>query len=465
MAKETKDFDITSTLKFIQGFEAEHGCIFENDQEVEKPKFNPAKYVSKIPHDFVFENEIGYYKWNCKVWDPLEDIQMTHLVMDYGPKIFKSSQISEIQKLLTKRIMLHPRRMDEDKKHVCLKNGVMNIETGDFKKHSKEFYISHHMNVNYKPGSKCEAWLKFLSEVLVTDNGATDQALIDVLQEFFGYSLTPFTKFDKALLLKGEGRNGKTKIINIWQRMLGNGYYSNVTISQLNEEFRRIDIRGKLVNFSSETAIESLLEDSYFKAVVSGDKIDGCRKYHQSIAFNPFCKLVFAMNDLPKSRDKTLALYERFLIVPLKRRFMDVNEIGYDMENPLIGVKDKDLEKNLALELDGIFIWALEGLGRLFGNNKFTKAISSDSELDEYKNSNNPIIPFLVDNYEECPGQSVEKDSMYDDYKEYCSKNGFKPFSAPNLFKEVYQHFPYCKSVRIGHRSSRTWIISGIHKI
>ena len=61
---------------------------------------------------------------------------------------------------------------------------------------------------------------------------------------------------------------------------------------------------GKLINLSSEVE-GSHLGSEYFKKIVTGDTINGAFLYRDSFDFNPFVKLVFAMN---KNRIKSLLM-------------------------------------------------------------------------------------------------------------------------------------------------------------
>ncbi|MCU0372254.1 MAG: DUF5906 domain-containing protein, partial [Ignavibacteria bacterium] len=144
---------------------------------------------------------------------------------------------------------------------------------------------------------------------------------IKLLQEFLGLCLTTNVKFQKALLLLGTGSNGKSIIIQVMERIWGKGNFSNIELHALSNKHYVIELQNKLVNFCSEIDHKGAFSSDVFKRIVSGETLTGDRKFKDPAKFNPYCKLLFAANDLPKTSDTTRGYFRRFLILKFNRRF------------------------------------------------------------------------------------------------------------------------------------------------
>ena len=100
--------------------------------------------------------------------------------------------------------------------------------------------------------------------------------------------------------------------------------------------------------------------------------------------------------------------------------------------------RDPNLIEKLAAERDGIFMWALDGLKRLIANGyAFSETESTKAELQRYKVESNSALSFV----EECCVLEDEaecvREELFQAYRDYCLKNGFKPMSQANFNKDV----------------------------
>ncbi len=141
---------------------------------------------------------------------------------------------------------------------------MFNLRTMEIKKHDKEFYAAFSLPFAFDPdrAGRCERWLTFLDETIQTP-GPILQA-----QEFADYCLTPEVRYEKALLLLGPGADGKSKFISILEALVGADNCSAVSFQDLEDQFHRSSLYGKLLNISTEVGSKAM-ESAYFKAIVS----------------------------------------------------------------------------------------------------------------------------------------------------------------------------------------------------
>ena len=85
-----------------------------------------------------------------------------------------------------------------------LKNGTLDLETGELGGHEQSDFLTQLSDIEYDPGANAPRWEAFLQEVM-----NKDQEMIDFLQRAIGYSLTGATGEQVLFFMHGAGANGK----------------------------------------------------------------------------------------------------------------------------------------------------------------------------------------------------------------------------------------------------------------
>jgi len=155
------------------------------------------------------------------------------------------------------------------------------------------------------------------------------------------------------------------------------------------------------------------------------------------------------MNELPKVKDNSYGFYRRLVVVPFNKRFEGK-------------AADKTLSKTLLSELDGIFLWALEGLYRLYRNDGFTESKSAREMLGQYQFQNNPVQAF-VDEWCVLDSEGViAKEELYRAYERYAKDFRYERLSKNSFFRDLYGAFPELKKFRPGPKDQREYAVKGI---
>lgn len=95
-------------------------------------------------------------------------------------------------------------------------NGVIDLTTGRLRLAVPEDFITLSASVSYASEAECPLFEKFVHDIM---DG--DEEMIIYLQKAAGYGLTGIVKEHAMFILFGEGRNGKSLLINILQRLMG----------------------------------------------------------------------------------------------------------------------------------------------------------------------------------------------------------------------------------------------------
>ncbi len=411
--------------------------------------FQPAKYAQSILQSktLIYKPNDGLYEYlhDRGYWKPIHGTYVESIALTRLGDSAVTSRLIDIRKLVERSCLFPDDRDFNDIEGLLnVKNGMFHIQTKILVEHHEAYHSTIQLKVNYNPAAKCPRWEQFLVEVF-----EGDPELIALIQEFMGYSLVPDTRYEKALLMIGEGANGKSTLIKVWEQLLGPENISSVTLPNLQNQFHRVTLHRKLVNMAAELNSMTVNQSDYFKRIVSGDTIDAAHKLKPVFSFRSYARLVFAMNRMPQVKDTSHGFYRRLILVPFNRKFD-----GDDA--------DKRLSDKLLAELDGIFLWALEGLDRLYRNDGFTEPQSSRKRLAGYKRANNPLVAFVEDCCKLDLDANSKKDDLYKAFKDYCTEYGYPLASENEFFKELYAAYTTLKAARLGPREMRDHYVKGI---
>ncbi len=310
-----------------------------------------------------------------------------------------------------------------------LKNGLFDIASETLIPHSPQVKSTIRLNVSYNKDAKCPKWRKAISEIL------EDEGKISVFQEYCGLCLTKETRYAKALFLIGEGANGKSTLLALLEHILTSLNVSSIPLEMLKNNNYVANLFNKLVNISFETNSKSEVYDATFKSIVTGDLMTADAKYGHPFDFRPYCKLIYALNNMPRVSDKTLSFYRRLLILRFNKTFEGASD-------------NKGLKEELLTELDGIFLWCLEGLRNLRQRGDFKPTEEMEREVKDYQRENNAVLVFAEEKCNIDPKASTTKQILYDTFKIWCEENGHKPASQRHFTNDLKKAYPSLKDGR-----------------
>src|SRR2546427_3598918 len=329
-----------------------------------------------------------------------------------------------------------------DCQYINLRNGRLDWATGELQPHTPAVFTTVQLPVEYDPTAPCPAFDQYLQTTFEADD-------IPLIEEILGWCLVPDRRFEQAIMLTGEGENGKSVFLDLIGYLLGEDNVSNVALQDLEENrFRAAELYGKLANVFADLDARGLQTSSMFKTLTTGDPITAERKHAHPFRFRSYAKLLFSANKIPPSRDKTHAFYRRWTMIPFTRTFD-----GKD-GNP---TPDKDLRDKLKKECAGVFNHALVGLKRLALNQAFTQTKSVLKTKQAYIRSNDHMRVFI----EEClladkDGMIVKKE-FRDLYKNWCDRRGVKALHDAAIKDALGTAFPRLDECREDKKSPWYW--------
>lgn len=357
----------------------------------------------------------AWHEYSDGVWMPCRRVQWSVWEKLKDIKIFgvrpTASKVASIEKYLQEYLALDDSLVDNQPQYINLQNGLFNVETYKLEPHLREAYMTSQLGFAYDEDADCPNFRKFLSESLVKNDGLMDFELQCLLLEGMGYSLTANTDYRVSFWLVGASGTGKSVLINVIQRLAGTSHTAIDLDELTNNPYQLSDIAGKRLVTFTEPKANSVLADNHYKRIVSQDTIMARQIFGKPFRFVPICKLWGAMNDMPRVVDRSDAVFNRVLIIPMNRVMPEEK-------------KDLKLGEKLETELAGIFNMAIIGLKRLRRANGFTKANQAEQAREEYKAENDIESAFI----EECcvrnPSAQTNSQALYDAYSQWCRRNG-----------------------------------------
>jgi putative DNA primase/helicase len=297
-----------------------------------------------------------------------------------------------------------------DANTVNVQNGLLDVRKRVLRPHSPGFLSPVQIPVEYDPGAQCPAWDKFILDVFPKDTQA-------IAWEIPAWLMTPDTAIQKAILLTGDGANGKSTYLRAVLSFIGKQNTSAVSLHQLeNDRFSTARLVGRLANICPDLPATDLVSTSVFKAITGGDPLVAEYKFRDSFEFIPYTRLVFSANHPPKSQDASPAFFRRWLVVPFERTFAD--------GTPGTIPRDQlDCKLAASEELSGVLNKALEAIAAI-RTRGLSESGSMRCAMEEFRQATDPLAVWLDRRTIMHPGTLIPQDRLYREYCRNCSATG-----------------------------------------
>lgn len=363
-----------------------------------------------------------------------------------------AKRVRDLQTIRRKQAVLHLARAGADSLGIsgeewdknpwllAVKNGVINLKTGEFLTGEPKDFIKTAAPTEWKGlNEPCPEWEKFISDIF-----GSDEKLIAFIQRLLGYGITGLSILHIFVILYGLGRNGKGTLLEILRFVLGDYAFKTESELLLEQKFSRqagapnsgvLSLRGRRIVWASETSDGRRLNTGKLKELVGGDTLNArpvFGKHH--IQFAPSHLLLLLTNSKPAAPASDYALWQRVHLIPFERAFVD------DPKAPNESKADPYLSDKLKAEASGILAWLVKGCltwqREELNPPDIVRAATEDYRKDE------DILGYFID--ERCTlGESlnVRAKIFYEKYKAWATENGLGELSGVRFGKEMKKRF------------------------
>ncbi len=404
---------------------------FKSDEEMDKQikeqtvgKFSHSEFGDKLIEEYriitvgtqIYIYEDGYYqKDNRSIERKMIDMY----------KDIKTQQRSEVMRYIQIKTEIDRSAIVSDPYIINLKNTRLNVRTGALLQFTPEAIEFDRIPVTYDPTAYNADLDKMLNRVF-----RGDQEVIDLFGEMVGYCLVKECKYNKAFMFFGSGSNGKSTILDLIKKMIGEANCSAIELDKLTERFNIAVLEHKLVNIGDDINNKPIRDTGTIKTLFSGNALLAENKGERPFTFKPYAKHIFSCNELPHYQDKSEGMYRRLTFIPFLAKFTS-KDPDYD---PLI---EEKIFTPVALSY--LLNLAIDGIHRLMKNGAFTEPEIVKKALEDYKVQNSTVLSWVEDvGYKKEDLLLKPQKEFYSEFKDWCTISGVKNIPTKNTFyKEI----------------------------
>ena len=392
-----------------------------------------GKDILEDYHIKTLEDNEEIYIFNDVCYEPVgANLIRKEVQQRLGPECVKN-RIDEVIDDIQIRTLTPLEEFDTDPYVVAVKNGYLNIRTGELEEPDPDKIITTKIPVKYNPevefeGSNIE---EFLLDIL-------DKDYLKPIQELLGYCLFKKYSYKKGFMLKGPAHTGKTTLLNLIKKFLGQENITDQSLKDLSDyKFARASLFQRLANLSDDLDASKINNIGTFKMLTGSSSINAPIKHKQDqLIFENYATMVFTANRYPKINDPDQAWWERWVLIEFEKQFFpeDPHTIPQDILMERI-TEDK--------ELTGLLNWAVEGFERLFNQGHFTRPEKSKEIEKKWIRETDSLKAFVMDYCEEDRNCRVIKKEFYNAYTDFCGVEGLPVVEENTVGRNLPSYIPY----------------------
>ena len=310
---------------------------------------------------------------------------------------------------------------------INLENGLLRVQDSELLPHTPDHLSPVQLPVKFDPAATCPNIESFVATTFPADAHSLAWEIVGVL-------MVIMTWLQKAILLLGDGCNGKSVWLSLLIRYLGRQNVATMPLHKLEaDKFSSSRLIGKLANICADLPSEHLAGTSTFKALTGGDMLPAEYKFKDSFDFLPFARLVFSANHPPRSADSSGAFFRRWVVIPFDRVFLPEDQIPRH---------ELDARLQSPEELSGLLNKALEGLRRVQEQRGLSESDSTQAAWRDFQATTDPLAVWLerytIDGPDAfCPGKMLRIA-----YNAAAEREGRPTFTDTAFGRELRKHRP-----------------------
>ena len=382
----------------------------------------------------------SWYIWNGRRWErdrKMRSMELVHktvrsiltdaantrlskeqakLAAKHAFKSENSTRMKAILEHARPKVSLAQDELDAHPMLLNVKNGIVDLKTGQLLPHNPKLLLSQIANTAFDPTASCSRWLEFVNWCF-----KGDQNLINFVQKGIGYSIAGEIREQNFFVLYGNSDNGKSTFINVIRLLLGDYGYAaphTLVIKQRHEGHptELAALKGRRIVAVSETNKNAPLNIRRMKDLTNRTmtaRFMGGNFFE----FSQNHTIWIDTNHRPVINDPNDAgIWKRVKPVPF------LNQIAKKD-------RDIDIEEKLLAEAPGILSWLVDGCVAYQREGLAEPPIVVNAKRD-YKGEHDLIGAFL----EDCcnvgnPNDMVSTTDLFKAYQNWCAQNNLRALS------------------------------------
>ncbi|QEH69302.1 phage/plasmid primase, P4 family [Cellulosilyticum sp. ST5] len=391
---------------------------------------------------FIYWYDGGYYK-------QMSAGEVKAMIKEFIPMELRRPTVWEdtYKDLISTKNFISFEQLNSHDHFINFKNGILGTKEWKLIDHDPQYNLTHQIQFNYNENAPVPKNWKTFIETLVSGDIDTEYTL----QEWFGVNISNYNVnlCKKSLALCGVvGNTGKSKFLKMLGLIIGLNNICSKSIQDLSARFGAGALYGKKCVLIDDQKAANIEDGSTFKAITGDGVIEAELKGKDPFAITFKGGITFTCNEMSYIKDdKGTHMFERFLIIPCN------NVIPPEK-------RDNKLFEKMEGEIEGIIIWALQGLKRLMQNGfVLTESKMSKSANADYRSHNDSLFRFIKENCIVTGDRSdkIRKTEFEARYNKYCTENDITPLDKKNIKVRaekngipcvLYEGYPYYRGLK-----------------
>lgn len=351
--------------------------------------------------------------WYADAQQLTDDVQRSGLLKH----TFKSESSARIHSMIELSqspdyLGVNPDSFDTNKFLLTVRNGTVDLTTGELQPHDPTDLITHFIPYSYYPDSQSDDWDEFIR--LVSNN---DEATADYLQRVAGYCLTGSTKEGSFFYLLGPTRTGKTTFIQALRDTLGT--YALKTSFDTFLSGRRpgnprpeiADMEGKRLVIASEVTHGQRFDEAMLKEITAGDSVTARQLYAANREYVPQLKLFLAANDFPFIRADDSGAWARLHLTMFNNQEL-ASRLYLNLKQRIIDPTNTDIH-------EAILTWAVNGTLKWLEDDSLKTPPVTLKTTNEMRDNMKPLKDWMDECTERIDYIPTPLDVLYTSYINY----------------------------------------------
>ena len=265
-------------------------------------------------------------------WQPLDRQVVERKILELLPsipgvgKVKHATLKGEVVDLL---MTLQARDDDPFRRHSdplrvinCRNGEVWLLDNGnvDLRPHSATSYLEHQVKIDYDPDATCPLYDQALLGIF--SNASLPKAMVRHWHELVGYIIQPQRDHALVVVLFGGGNNGKTRLIQAVEKLMGNDLVCTGRVEELeSDKFSLASLMGKRLFVDDDMHDGIKLPDGTLKKISERKLLTAELKYKNKFSFESLVVPVLLCNNVPNLSDISRGMLRRLQVIPFDTTF------------------------------------------------------------------------------------------------------------------------------------------------
>lgn len=346
--------------------------------------YNGSRWSTEIPggpYPFIRDMIRRFYKIGHAINADKERVAYLQNLLKLEGHQRQTTILSAVQYIPS--IVIDSDSLDCNPMFLNVRNGTLDLLTGQLRPHNSKDFITKLIDIEYKPDSECPEFIRFLNRIL-----SGNHHFISYIQRFFGYCLTGRTDEQVMLFLYGEGANGKTTLANVIEALLGDLAITAGADLLMYRDNRNASndwaaLRGARLVKVSEFDDGERISEAQLKTATGNDRISCRFLYGEHFTYIPTYKILLLGNHKPRILGRDYGIWRRIHLLPF-RIMIPKDE------------RDPNLFSRLLEEMPGILAWAVKGC-LAWQEVGLAPPDEVQQEIEQYRKSEDVFMQWLDD--------------------------------------------------------------------